>query len=239
MSNNNQLEPSNSASGSGLRFRRVQVDQIADIYFKDKICDEFKSSQHPLPDDIRSARNTAIIIGFIEMVMSIASLGFYIARRSRRSLVFILVTILATVAGFYAKLKLSYCGLLSHALYSISIIGGFYIYVMIDTIVLQDTKVTNTDEDRIKSNLTIIIICSLPLLGLFIMGMYSAYLLIKIDDELELRQNPPPAAAESAAAAASSSSVQELRNIQPPNHPPPPRRDNESWNPSDLRRSGE
>ena len=34
----------------------------------------------------------------------------------------------------------------------------------------------------------IMLITSIPLLGLFVMGIYSAYLLIKIDEELEQRK---------------------------------------------------
>lgn len=45
---------------------------------------------------------------------------------------------IATALGFYAKLKLSYCGLVTHAVYTISIIGGFYIYIIVDAIITSN-----------------------------------------------------------------------------------------------------
>ena len=74
------------------------------------------------------------------MVFSLASFAFYLRRRSRLLLALVIGTVIATVAGFRAKLKLSYWGLLSHCLYTISVIGGFYIYVIIDFFVSNDHK---------------------------------------------------------------------------------------------------
>jgi len=159
------------------------VVKVDEIYFKEYLCDEFKSSHHPLPDDIRRARNTAIIIGFVEMVFAIAGFGFCARRRSKLIVGIIIMTILATIAGFISKVKLSYCGLLTHALYTISIIGGFYIYIIIDFFLSSDSQ--STGDKDLMTDTVIMLITSIPLLGLFIMGIYSAYLLIKIDEELQ------------------------------------------------------
>jgi len=98
----------------------------------------------------------------------------------------ILVTILATIGGFYAKVRLSYWGLLAHATYTISIIGGFYIYILIDMFLGSDTK-SGGKSDGPMSNGAILLISSLPMLGLFAMGIYSCVLLILIDEELSAR----------------------------------------------------
>ena len=112
-----------------LRVRRVRIKEI---YFKDYICDEFKTSRYPLPENIRSSRNRAIQLGFVEFFCCLASLAFYARRRSRIILALILMTWVSTAFGFISKLKLSYNGLLCHAVYTISVLGGFYIYIMID-----------------------------------------------------------------------------------------------------------
>ena len=115
-------------SGS-LRVRRVRIKEI---YFKDHICDEFKNSRYPLPENIRKSRNYAIRLGLIEFMCCIASLAFYARRRSRIILALIVMTWFSTAFGFLSKLQLSYFGLLAHACYTISVLGGFYIYIMID-----------------------------------------------------------------------------------------------------------
>jgi uncharacterized membrane-anchored protein len=115
------------------------------------------------------------------MLFSVSSIAFYARRRSRLILVIIILTVLATIYGFFSKLRLSYCGLLTHALYTISIIGGFYIYIIVDYFLSSDS---NGDDKHFMGDTAIMLITSIPLLGLFVMGIYSAYLLIKLDEEL-------------------------------------------------------
>lgn len=115
----------------GIRFRR---EVIKEVYFRNKLCDEFKNSRYPMPENLRKGRNVAIILAFVEVVCCIASLIFYFRRRSKLIIVLIAFNWIATALGFYAKLRMSYCGLLTHAVYTISIIGGFYIYIIVDFI---------------------------------------------------------------------------------------------------------
>jgi hypothetical protein len=112
-----------------LRVRRVRLEEI---YFKEHICEEFLHSRFPIPEKIRATRNKAIQLGFIEFICCAASILFYVRRRSRIILFLIFMTWISTAFGFNAKLKLSYYGLLAHSCYTISFIGGFYIYIMID-----------------------------------------------------------------------------------------------------------
>ena len=92
------------------------------------------------------------------------------------------VTVFATLGGFYSKLTLSYGGLLAHGCYSISFIGGFYIYIVLDYLLTMDSG-------KNKNGTLILLVSSLPLLGLFIMGIYSVVLVLKIDEEYEARKN--------------------------------------------------
>lgn len=57
-----QQQPNPNGS---LRFRH---EEIKDIYFKDWLCNEFKSSRHVLPENIRKGRNFAITLAFIEVI---------------------------------------------------------------------------------------------------------------------------------------------------------------------------
>jgi len=126
-----------------LRFRR---EEVQNIYFKNKLCDEFKNSRFAMPEKIRKGRNVAIILAAFEIASCLASLAFYIRRRSRIILVLIIMNFLATFLGIKAKLSLSYCGLLSHAVYTISVIGGFYIYIFIDYFVTGGDKSENAGD---------------------------------------------------------------------------------------------
>jgi hypothetical protein len=177
------MEENQERSGT-LRVRRVRLDEI---FFKEYICDEFRNSRYPLPENIRKSRNVAIRLGFLELLCCLGSLLFYAERRSRVILALIVMTWISTAFGFISKLRLSYTGLLAHACYTISVLGGFYIYIMIDYAMGTDRQSTKTSGSALGDT-TILVISSIPLLGLFAMGIYSLCLLIMLDDELEARK---------------------------------------------------
>jgi heme/copper-type cytochrome/quinol oxidase subunit 2 len=142
-----------------------------------------------MPENLRKGRNVAIILGFVEMVCCLASLAFYMNRKSRLIIVLIVMNWFATALGFYAKLRLSYCGLLSHAIYTISIIGGFYIYIIVDFIFTYKKYNTDLNSDIEPMSQTIIqILTTVPFLAMFFMGIYSVVLSFKVEDELEERK---------------------------------------------------
>ena len=104
---------------------------ISNIYYPDFLCKEFRNSGYPMPDNIRKGRNLSIIVGYIEIACCFASFLLYERLRSRIILYMIILTFIATLSGFFAKLSLDYWGLLLHATYSISVVGGFYLYLAI------------------------------------------------------------------------------------------------------------
>ena len=172
--------------GNNIRFRREEIQKI---YFRNKLCEEFRNSRYPMPENLRQGRNVAIILGFVEIACCAASLVFYFRRRSRLVIIWILMNWIATALGFYAKLKLSYCGLVTHAVYTISIIGGFYIYIIVDAIITSNKYNTAMKTNSSPLSQTIILILtSVPFLALFIMGCYSVALAFKVEDELEERK---------------------------------------------------
>ena len=105
---------------------------------KERLNDEWKTSKYPLPDNLRIARNLALRLSIVEFVCCISSLAFYMRRRSRLILFLIVFNFIFTCIGLRAKMKLSYWGLLIHATYTISVIGGFYIYIFIDYAMTSD-----------------------------------------------------------------------------------------------------
>lgn len=84
------------------------------------------------------------MLSFLEFGCCLLSFGFYDLRRSRIILGLILISFVATLGGAYAKAKLSYYGLLAHACYAISVVGGVYIYLIIDLLIGSDTNNSGT-----------------------------------------------------------------------------------------------
>lgn len=175
-------EQKQQSNPQGLRMRRIKIREIS---YKEYLCEEFKNSRYPLPDNIRRGRNTAIRLGFVEIFSCIAFIEFYEVRRSRIIMFLLLATWIATGIGFYSKLRLSFNGLLGHACYTISVLGGFYIYVIIDILFGTDT---HSENEGALGEKAILIITSLPMLSLFLMGIYSLCLVIQLDHELEARK---------------------------------------------------
>ena len=85
-------------------------------------------------------RNIAIYMGIVEAICDFASIFFYIRRRSRLVLAIDVLNFIFVFIGLYAKLTLSYVALASHALYTLSIVGGFYIYILIDSYIVEYLK---------------------------------------------------------------------------------------------------
>jgi len=162
-----------------INFKRVQLEQI---FFKDSLCEEFRSSRYPIPNNIRLRRNLAIILAFCELICCTLGLGLYIRRRSRLIIGLIVYCFVVTVFGFRAKVELNYCKLLAHACMSIPVIGGFYIYIMIDNAITS----SNHNEGALSETF-ILLLTSSPFLGLLIMGCYSCALCILVDEELASR----------------------------------------------------
>lgn len=141
-----------------------------------------------MPDNIRRARNRAIVLGFIEAICCLASFAYYEESRSRIILALCIVNLVASAVGFRAKIKLSWYGLLIHAAYTMAVCGGFYIYVLIDLFFGTNHAGDQKHDGKSQSGTVVMAISSLPLVGIFAMGIYSCCLLIMVDDELQARK---------------------------------------------------
>jgi hypothetical protein len=81
-----------------LRFQRLKIEKI---YFPQYLSTKFKNSRFPIPENIKKARNTAIILGMIEFLCCMASFFLYEIRRSKIIISFLIANILMTCFGFY------------------------------------------------------------------------------------------------------------------------------------------
>ena len=45
----------------------------------------------------------------------------------------------------WATIKLHYYGIMAHAVYSISVVGGFYIFIIIDSIIVDSKEIEAAD----------------------------------------------------------------------------------------------
>ena len=162
-----------------LRFQTVRVDTI---FFKKYLREDFKNSRFPMPEKIRKARNVSIILSFIEVICCGLSFGFYDIERGRIILALCVLNCVATAIGIFSKLRLSYWGLLAHSCWTISVIGGFYIYIIIDICLRTDKKMNGLSDTYV------LLITSIPLFALFVMGIYSCVLVLMVDDELDQRK---------------------------------------------------
>lgn len=125
----------------------------------------------------------------MELFLDLGSLYFYIRRRGKIVLAVTILNFLMWWVGLWATMKLHYYGLMAHAVYGISLVGGFYIYIIIDGLIVAggDIEMANQDDGQL-SQFWVRIISSLPHLGIFMMGIYSLVLLIRLDDEISSRK---------------------------------------------------
>ena len=148
------------------------------------LSDEFKKSKYALPENIRRARNIAIVLGVFELICVFGSVPFFCRRRSKIVICLIILCFLISILGTWAKLRLSYWGLLVHAGFTIAVVGGLYIYIIIE-ISLDSGREEQTGG---MNEGLVLFLMSLPLLFIFAMGIYSLILLLMVDEELEERR---------------------------------------------------
>jgi len=125
----------------------------------------------------------------LELFLDLASLYFYVRRRGRIILAVTIGNFIFWAVGMWASLKLSYWGLLSHSLYGISIVGGFYAYIIIDGLIMSGKEDNLKDnDDGQMDRFAVRLFSSLPHLGILLTAIYSCVLLLMLDKELESRK---------------------------------------------------
>jgi hypothetical protein len=164
-----------------MRFERVKQD---DIYFKKCLGDDFKYSKYAIPENLRKTRNVAIVLSFVEIVCSILAIAFYIRRRSRIILIIIVLTFISSLFGLWAKIRLNFWGIVIHAGFTIAIIGGFCIYIVVDAAFGTDSN----QKTGGMNEYLVLFLLSIPLLIILACGIYSLCLMFILDEEIEERK---------------------------------------------------
>ena len=113
----------------GIAFGHPKKISVGEVI---TVPNQYTQFKYALPENIRLARNVAIILSVIELICCIASVGFYIRRRSKVILAIIIFAFVACLWGAYAKIRLSYWGLFGHAAFTIAVMGGFFIYLIVE-----------------------------------------------------------------------------------------------------------
>ena len=91
-----------------------------------------------MPEDIKIARNASIALFVPEILGSLAAFGLYEVRRGRIIILINFLTCVFTAIGIWAKLNLDYWCLLAHGLFMCCVLGGFFIYILIEYFVTRD-----------------------------------------------------------------------------------------------------
>eukprot|EP00347_Sterkiella_histriomuscorum_P000253 403376593 len=168
-----------------MTFVTVRMDQI---YMQDFIDRDFLTK--PIPENIRYSRNRAIVYLFMQILFSFAALALYVQRRSRPILVMIIFSLILSLSGLYGVIRVKTTFHFMHAFFCTSVLGAFYIYLMIDTFLTSDSR-TNSQtaaKNEQMSDTWVLFMMSLPFFGIFLVGCHSMYLLNMIYDELAARK---------------------------------------------------
>ena len=120
--------------------------------WQEKLLPKYRVSRYPLPQNIVTTRNRSIILSYMELFLDLGSLYFYIRRRGGIVLFITILNFVFWYIGLWSTMKLHYYGLMAHAVYSISIVGGFYIYIIIDGLIVSsnDIEMANQDDGQLS-----------------------------------------------------------------------------------------
>ncbi len=75
-----------------------------------------------------------------------------------------------------------------HAFFCSSILGAFYVYLLLDTLVFNNTGRSSESDQGPMEDWLVLLILSTPFLIIFIIGCHSMYLLDMIYDEERSRK---------------------------------------------------
>lgn len=93
-----------------------------------------------------------------------------------------ILSILVSSLGFVGTIKMNQCMMLIHSFFFCSVIGAFYAYLCIDS-VIRTEEASTSFSDR-----TIMFLLTLPFFFIFLIGCHSIYLLNMYMDEMKERK---------------------------------------------------
>jgi asparagine N-glycosylation enzyme membrane subunit Stt3 len=78
--------------------------------------------------------------------------------------------------------------MLAHSFYFCSIIGAFYVFLLIDSFLRTESHGIGTENNSVLGDRTVLFILTLPFLVIFMIGCHSMYLCNLVMDELKARK---------------------------------------------------
>lgn len=139
-----------------------------------------------MPEDMRRVRNRSIIMVLIQVLLAVGSIMLWERRRNRFILAATIASILFSMIGVYGTIRINTVAMFAHSFYCCSFLGAFYIYLILDFLLFDNTK--NPDGSTKLSDTAIMFLLSIPFLGVFIIGIHSMYLFNMVYDERKARQ---------------------------------------------------
>ncbi|CDW89039.1 e3 ubiquitin-protein ligase neurl1b-like [Stylonychia lemnae] len=163
------------------RFSFIKVNDT--IYLNQYIDRDFKS--RPMPNSIRSNRNRAIVMMFVQMILSVISLVLYMRRKvcfiDQSYQIFLEQTNPSNNSDFILTLT-GWVIWNSQSQHEFSFFACLFQMFLFNS----GSKSSNNSDERLDDT-WVLLLTSLPFLGIFIIGCHSMYLLNLIYDELKLR----------------------------------------------------
>ena len=100
-----------------------------------------------------------------------------------------LVSIILSAVGLFGMITINLCMMLLHCFCCCSIIGAFYVYLILDIMLRKEVSSgSSSTNDPNLSDHAVLLILSLPFLMIFLIGCHSMYCFNIIYDETKLRK---------------------------------------------------
>lgn len=135
-----------------------------------------------MPESIRKHRNLAICLIFFQILCCLASIPFYLRRRSRLILISLISAFILTLIGLFGMIRVKVIPILMHSTLTTAILGPFYLLIVLSIFVFEKQTPTHSINDQIM-----LFLLSLPEFCIFVIGVYCLYISSLIYNEIKLR----------------------------------------------------
>ncbi len=100
----------------------------------------------------------------------------------------IITSVIFNLMGLLGTMKVNICMMLLHAFFCCSILGAFYVFLILDCFLRKEQFGVDSSGQESMGDRTILFLLSLPFLVIFIIGCHSMYLVSMILDENKARK---------------------------------------------------
>ena len=133
-----------------------------------------------LPETLLADRKLGINLAIAEFYFCLASLALYAERSHHVLLILTAFSFIANGLGFWSKLTLSRRVLMTHACFTISLVVGLYLYILVYYLATLKSDI----EQHGMSEPFILFLGTIPFLFQFLLGLHSICLYLKVESEI-------------------------------------------------------